>query len=90
MTVQSHVGCDAIAVADSAHHQRSRSVSKATANKAIEIIPIPIGDFWRVRIQDGERLQFVSGFAKRSEAEEWIKRGAARWLAGLQHSATRL
>jgi hypothetical protein len=56
----------------------------------IEIVPLPIGGGWRVRIDDGRHLQFVSGFAARSDAEEWISSAAQAWLATLSQINGRL
>jgi hypothetical protein len=63
---------------------------KTSASLPIEIVPSPAGGGWRVRIDDGRRLHFVSGFAARSDAEEWIRTAAQGWLATLRQISGRL
>ena len=55
-----------------------------------EIITLPIGDGWRVRISDGQRLQFVSGFDAKSSAEEWVRTSSHAWLDTLKNATERL
>ena len=40
------------------------------ATPPFEIVTMPIGKGWRVRISDGQRMQFVSGFDAKAKAEE--------------------
>jgi len=59
------------------------------------VVTMPIGNGWRVRISDGRRLQFVSGFdAKnfdaKSNAEEWVRCSAHGWLDKLKTISERL
>ena len=55
-----------------------------------EISTMPIGSGWRVRIWDGQRLQFIGGFDAKSEAEEWVRKAMPSWLKKLQTAADRL
>ena len=56
----------------------------------LEIVAMPIGNGWRVRISDGQRLQFVSGFDAKSAAEEWVNSSSRAWLAKLATVVERL
>lgn len=67
-----------------------RVMNTNPATPIVEIITLPIGDGWRVRISDGQRLHFVSGFAAKSAAEEWARHSARAWLANLRAFAERL
>ncbi|MDP2410314.1 MAG: hypothetical protein Q8M26_08510 [Pseudolabrys sp.] len=56
----------------------------------LEIVFLPIGNGWRVRISDGNHLQFISGFETQSDAEQWVRTSARAWLAKLETVAERL
>jgi hypothetical protein len=56
----------------------------------LEVVTMPSGNGWRVRIADGQRLQFVSGFAAKSAAEEWVRSSSRAWLAKLPTIVERL
>jgi hypothetical protein len=43
------------------------------APATLEVVTMPSGNGWRMRIADGQRLQFVSGFDAKSAAEEWVR-----------------
>lgn len=60
------------------------------AASAFEIVTLPIGNGWRVRIADGRRLQFVGGFDDKRAAEDWARRSSSTWLAKLKTIADRL
>jgi hypothetical protein len=60
------------------------------ASATLDIVTLPIGDGWRVRIFDGHRLQFVGGFEAKSAAEEWVRHSARAWLANSREFAERL
>ena len=48
---------------------------------ALEAVPSPTGDGWRVFIQwVSGRMQYVSGFESRQEAEKWITNESEGWL----------
>ena len=51
---------------------------------------MPAGNGWRVRISDGQHLQFVSGFDAKSQAEEWVRSSSSAWLDRLKTTAERL
>jgi hypothetical protein len=57
---------------------------------AVELVTMPMHNGWRVRISDGTHLQFVSGFAAKHDADEWIRRSSQSWLAKLNTIAERL
>lgn len=65
-------------------------MNTSPATHAFEIVTIPIGNGWRVRISDGRQLQFVSGFDARSKAEEWVRSSSPAWLDKLKTIAERL
>ena len=46
-----------------------------------ELVAVPSGDGWRVRILSEGRLQFIEGFDTKSSAEEWIRAAASDWIA---------
>jgi hypothetical protein len=51
---------------------------------ALEAVPTPAGDGWRVFIQwVSGRMQYVSGFESLQEAEGWIMNESERWLRAL-------
>jgi hypothetical protein len=51
---------------------------------ALEAVPTPAGDSWRVFIQwVSGRMQYVSGFDSLQEAEDWIMNESERWLRAL-------
>lgn len=54
------------------------------ATPTVEIVTMPIDNGWRVRIADGRRLQFVSGFEAKSDAEQWARHSAHAWLTKLR------
>lgn len=56
----------------------------------LEVVTMPIGNGWRVRISDGQRLQFVGGFDAKAAADEWVRRSSAGWLAKLKDITERL
>lgn len=48
---------------------------------ALEAVPSPTGDGWRVFIQwVSGRMQYVSGFESLQEAEKWITNESEGWL----------
>ncbi len=51
---------------------------------------MPIGNGWRVRISDGQHMQFVSGFEAKSKAEEWVRNSSHAWIDSLKTLAERL
>lgn len=57
---------------------------------AFEIVTMPIGNGWRVRISDGQHMQFVSGFDAKSSAEEWVRNSSPAWLDNLKTITERL
>lgn len=57
---------------------------------AVEIVTMPIGNGWRVRISDGRRMQFVGGFDAKAKAEEWARNSAHAWLDTLKTLSERL
>ena len=65
---------------------RGMNTHPATPN--VEVVTMPIGNGWRLRIADGCRLQFVSGFEAKSEAksdaEQWAHTAAHAWLTKLR------
>jgi hypothetical protein len=51
---------------------------------ALEAVPTPAGDGWRVFIQwVNGRMQYVSGFESLQEAEDWIMNESEHWLRAL-------
>ena len=51
---------------------------------ALEAVPTPAGDGWRVFIQwVSGRMQYVSGFESLQEAEDLIMNESERWLRAL-------
>lgn len=63
------------------------------ANQAapmLEVVTMPIGNCWRVRISDGQRMQFIGGFEAQAKAEEWIRTSSGAWLDTLKHLPERL
>jgi hypothetical protein len=51
---------------------------------ALEAVPTPAGDGWRVFIQwVSGRMQYVSGFESLQEAEDWIMNDSECWLRAL-------
>lgn len=50
------------------------------ASSTFEVVTLPIGNGWRVRITDGRHLQFVSGFDAKNNAEEWVRNSSSGWL----------
>lgn len=60
------------------------------ASSTLEIVTLPIGNGWRVRITDGRHLQFVSGFDAKSNAEEWVSSSSSPWLDKLKTITERL
>jgi hypothetical protein len=65
-------------------------MNTSTVSPTLEIATMPIGNGWRVRISDGRRLQFVSGFEAKSAAEEWVRNSSHAWLAKLKTIVERL
>ena len=65
-------------------------MSTNPAPATLEIATMPIGNGWRVRISDGQRLHFVSGFDAKSAAEEWVNNSSRAWLAKLGTLVERL
>jgi len=61
-----------------------RGMNPHPATPTVEIVTMPIGNGWRVRIADGRRLQFVSGFEAKSDAEQWAHTSAHAWLTKLR------
>jgi len=57
---------------------------------AFEIVTMPIGNGWRVRISDGQRMQFVGGFEAQAKAEEWVRKSSRAWLDTLKSLPERL
>jgi len=57
---------------------------------ALEIVTLPIGNGWRVRISDGQRMQFVGGFDARAKAEDWVRNSSRDWLDKLKTLPERL
>lgn len=57
---------------------------------SFEIVTMPTGNGWRVRISDGQHMQFVSGFEARAKAEEWVRSSSQAWLDALRKAAERL
>jgi hypothetical protein len=55
-----------------------------------EIVTMPIGNGWRVRITDGQRMQFVGGFEAKAKAEEWVRNSSRSWLDALKTASERL
>jgi hypothetical protein len=54
---------------------------------ALEAVPTPAGDGWRVFIQwVSGRMQYVSGFESLQEAEDWIMNESERWLRALMEA----
>ena len=51
---------------------------------------MPIGNGWHVRIFDGQRMQFISGFEAKASAEEWVRNSSHAWLDALKTAAERL
>lgn len=45
-----------------------------------EIVTLPLGKGWRVRISDGRHLQFIGGFDANDRAEEWVHTSSSTWL----------
>ena len=70
-------------------HKCSRMNTNKTS-PALEIVTLPIGNGWRVRISDGQRMQFVAGFEAQSKAEEWARNSARTWLDKLKTLPERL
>jgi hypothetical protein len=64
------------------------NTNPATAD--VEIVTLPIGGGWRVRIYDGRHLQFIGGFDAKDRAEEWVRISSATWLSRLKNLAERL
>jgi len=60
------------------------------ATPSFEIVTMPIGNGWRVRISDGSRMQFVSGFEAKAMAEEWVRSSSHAWLDTLKTASERL
>jgi len=60
------------------------------ATSGFEVVTLPIGIGWRVRISDGRHLQFVGGFARKNDAEDWVRRSSSAWLAKLKKIADSL
>lgn len=65
-------------------------MNMSPASPTFEIVTLPIGNGWRVRITDGRHLQFVSGFDAKSKAEEWVRSSSTIWLDSLKHAIERL
>ena len=61
-----------------------RGMNTHPAAPAVEVVTMPIGNGWRVRIADGRRLQFVSGFEAKRDAEQWAHTSAHAWLTKLK------
>ena len=51
------------------------------ATGGFEILVLPIGNGWRVRISDGQHLHFVGGFDAEDKANEWVRNASSAWLA---------
>jgi hypothetical protein len=67
-----------------------RAMNTSPAVPTFEVVTMPIGNGWRVRISDGRHLQFVSGFDAKSHAEEWVRCSAHAWLDKLKTISERL
>ena len=65
-------------------------MNASPTSSTIEIVTLPIGNGWRVRISDGRHLQFVSGFDAKSHAEEWVRNSSPTWLDKLKTITERL
>ncbi len=65
-------------------------MNTSPASPSFEIVTMPAGTGWRVRISDGQRMQFVSGFDARVTAEEWVRSSSHAWLDTLKNAAERL
>ena len=65
-------------------------MNTSPASPSFEIVTLPIGNGWRVRISDGRHLQFVSGFDAKSNAEEWVRNSSSAWLDKLKTITERL
>jgi hypothetical protein len=65
-------------------------MNTSSASSSFEIVTLPIGNGWRVRISDGRHLQFVSGFDAKSHADEWVRNSSSTWLTKLKRIAERL
>ena len=65
-------------------------MNTSPASPSFEIVTLPIGNGWRVRISDGRHLQFVSGFDAKSHAEEWVRSSSPAWLDKLKTITDRL
>jgi len=61
-----------------------RGMNTNPATPTVEIVTMPIGNGWSVRIAGGRRLQFVSGFEAKSDAEQWAHTSAHAWLTKLR------
>lgn len=60
------------------------------ATGGFEVVTLPIGNGWRVRISDGRHLQFVGGFEDKDHADDWVRRSSSAWLAKLKTIARSL
>ncbi|MBI3704783.1 MAG: hypothetical protein HY244_13295 [Rhizobiales bacterium] len=61
-----------------------------SAAPSFEIVAMPIGSGWRVRISDGQSMHFVSGFDAKSQAEEWVRSSSTAWLKTIKNAPERL
>jgi hypothetical protein len=68
----------------------ARAMNTRPASASFEIVTLPIGNGWRVRIADGEHLQFVIGFDASGNAEERGRASSRTWLDRLKTLAERL
>ena len=66
------------------------AMNTSQAFPSFEVVTLPIGNGWRVRISDGRHLQFVSGFDAKSHAEEWVRNSSPTWLDKLKTITERL
>jgi hypothetical protein len=64
------------------------NTNPATAD--FEIVTLPIGKGWRVRISDGRHLQFIGGFDAKDRADEWVRTSSSNWLDKLKTLTDRL
>lgn len=66
------------------------AMNENRSSASFEVVTLPIGNGWRVRIADGERLQFIGGFDAKTAADDWVRRFAAGWLTKLKDFGGRL
>ena len=61
------------------------SANPAPAN--LEVVTLPIGNGWRVRISDGQRLQFVGSVDTKASAADRVRHSSPAWLTRLKKFA---